>query len=262
MNILVCIKQVPNTDNIKMDPVKGTMIREGVESIINPEDKNAIEGALSIREMIGSGDVTVLTMGPPQARIALIEAMAMGADRAVILTDRKFAGSDTWATSNVLAHAVRKLGSFDLIICGSQAIDGDTGQVGPQLAGQLDLPQITYVRGIKGISGNRIIAIRETDSGEETVESVFPVLLTVTSRMNEPRLPTISGINRVFTNEILEFTAEDINISSEESGLLGSPTKVKKTFAPEMKTQGIELKGSPQQKVDKLIEKLQVLNVF
>ncbi len=191
MNIVVCIKQVPDTAEVRINPETGTLIREGVPSIINPFDMHAIEAGLQIKEKAG-GKVIVLTMGPPQAETALREALSMGADEAVLLSDRAFAGSDTWATSFTLSKAIKKIGA-DIIICGKQAIDGDTAQVGPETAEFLNIPHISYVRKIEDVSGSSIKVQRMMDEGYDVVESSFPVLFTVVKELNEPRLPSLKG---------------------------------------------------------------------
>jgi electron transfer flavoprotein beta subunit len=189
MNIVVCIKQVPDTAEVKINPETGTLVREGVPSIINPFDMHAIEAGINIKERIG-GKVTVITMGPPQAETALRDALSMGADEAVLLSDSAFAGSDTWATSFTLSKAIEMIGA-DIIICGKQAIDGDTAQVGPETAEFLNIPHISYVRKIEDVSANSIKVQRLMDEGYDAVESSLPVLFTVVKELNEPRLPSL-----------------------------------------------------------------------
>jgi electron transfer flavoprotein alpha/beta subunit len=256
MNILVCIKQVPDTTEVKVDPKTGRLIREGVPSIMNPEDKNAVEAAIQLKEK-HKAEVTVLTMGPPQAETVLREALAMGADNAYLLCDFKFAGSDTWATANALGAAVKHIGKFDIILCGRQAIDGDTAQVGPQLAENLDIPQITYVEKLE-INNNKVTAHRALEDGYEVVEVDLPVLLTATKELNEPRYVTLNGIKNAYRNkEIKTLTAADIKIKDEEVGLKASPTNVKKSFAaPQKSAAGIKIEGSPKDAAKKLIELL------
>jgi electron transfer flavoprotein beta subunit len=254
MNIIVCIKQVPDTTEVKIDPKTGRLIREGVPSIINPEDKNALEEALRIKEKNNS-KIIVLTMGPPQAEDALREALAMGADEAILLCDIKFAGSDTWATANALAAAIKTIGNYDLILCGRQAIDGDTAQVGPQIAEALGLPQVTYVQKIE-INNNLLKSERELEDGYEIIEGNLPMLITCIQHINEPRYPTLKGIDETFDKEIKKWTANDINISEDKVGLKASPTMVKKTFTPSQKGQGVMLKGSIKEMAYELVEKL------
>lgn len=246
MNMIVCIKQVPDTNDVKTDPKTGTLIREGIPVIINPEDKVAIEAALQL-----NGKVTVLSMGPPQAEDALREALAMGADEAILLCDKKFAGSDTWATANALATAIKKL-NYDLIICGRQAIDGDTAQVGPQLAENLKLPQITYVQKLD-LKENKIEAERELEDGYEIVEAELPALITVIQDLNKPRYPSLNGINEASEKEIKIWATDDVKVDEKKIGLLASPTKVKKIFTPNAKSPGIKLEGDIKTVCTKLI---------
>lgn len=233
MQAIVCIKQVPDTTEVKIDPEKGTLIREGVPSIINPFDTYAIEEALRLREKFG-GKVTVITMGPPQALSALKEAVAMGADEAILLSDQAFAGADTWATSYTLAAAIRKIGSFDLIFCGRQAIDGDTGQVGPGVATQLQINQLTYVCRISNLDFDqkKIEVERLVEEGKEVVQSSLPCLIAVVKDINQPRYPTILGIRRSQKIQIPVWTANDLEVNRDYLGLNGSPTRVVKIETP------------------------------
>lgn len=257
MNIIVCIKQVPDTAEVRINPETGTLIRDGVPSIINPFDMNAIEAGLQLRENVG-GKVTVLTMGPPQAESALRDALAMGADDAVLLSDRAFAGSDTWATSNILSKAISKLGA-DVIICGKQAIDGDTAQVGPEVAEFLNIPHISYVRRLDDIAEKTIKVQRLMDEGYDVVESSLPVLLTVVKELNEPRLPSLKGKMAAKKAEIKKWGLADIGAEENDIGLKGSPTKVKNVFAPEAKKDRKILDGTPEDQVTALIEELRRL---
>ena len=191
MNIVVCIKQVPDSAEVRINPETNTLIRDGVPTIINPYDMHAIEAGLQIKEMI-KGKVTVITMGPPQAESALREAISMGADDAVLLSDRAFAGADTWATAFTISRAIAKIGA-DIIICGKQAIDGDTAQVGPEMAEFLDIPHIAYIRKIEDVKPDSIKVQRMMDEGYDIVESSLPVLLTVVKELNQPRLPSLKG---------------------------------------------------------------------
>jgi len=234
LNIIVCIKQVPDTTEVKINPETGTLIREGVPSIVNPFDMYAIEEGLRLKEKHG-GKVTVISMGPPQAKEALKEAVAMGADEAILLSDRAFAGSDTWATAYTLAQAVKKLGLFDVILCGKQAIDGDTGQVGPGIARQLGINQLTYVFKILKLDPeSRALAVeRLLEEGREVVETRLPALLTVVKDINQPRYPTFLGIRRATKLEIPVWGAADLpDTDATKLGLKGSPTQVVKVFSP------------------------------
>lgn len=233
MHAIVCIKQVPDTTEVKIDPERGTLIREGVPSIVNPFDTYAIEEALLLKEKFG-GKVTVISMGPPQAVEALKEAVAMGADEAILLSDRAFAGADTWATAYTLSSAIKKIGDFDVILCGRQAIDGDTGQVGPGIATQLGLNQLTYVFKIQDIDFEKkaIRVERLVEEGREVVSSTLPCLLTVVKDINQPRYPTFMGIRRAARMKIPTWTAADMDVNPDLIGLTGSPTKVVKVFSP------------------------------
>ncbi|MFX0067591.1 MAG: electron transfer flavoprotein subunit beta/FixA family protein [Promethearchaeota archaeon] len=252
MNILVCIKQVPEVTEVKLDPVTHTLIREGVPSIVNPFDEIAVEEAIRIKEKLG-GEVTIITMGPPQARDALLKCLAMGADKAILITDRAFAGSDTWATSYTLSLAVKKL-KYDIIFCGQRAIDGDTAQVGPGLAEHLGIPQISRVKKVEiDPKKKKLIAHRESDEGYEVVEVKLPVLMMALKGLNEPRLPSIMGIMSAKKKEIREMHAEDIGGDSDNFGLKGSPTEVIRTFSPEKKSRGMIIQGEdPDQAAKKL----------
>ncbi len=257
MHIIVCIKQVPDTAEVRINPETGTLIRDGVPSIINPFDMHAIEAGLQLREKIG-GDVTILTMGPPQAESALKDAISMGADDALLLSDRAFAGSDTWATSHILSKAIAKLDA-DIIICGKQAIDGDTAQVGPEVAEFLNIPHISYVRRIDDITDNTIRVQRLMEEGYDVVESTLPVLLTVVREINEPRLPSLKAKMAAKKAVIKKWGPADIGTDENDIGLKGSPTQVKNIFAPEVKKDRKMLKGTPEEQVDTLIQELRKL---
>lgn len=254
MNIIVCIKQVPDTAEIKINPETNTLMREGVPSIINPFDLNAIEAAIQIKEEVG-GKVTALTMGPPQAETALREAVSMGVDEVVLLSDRAFAGSDTWATSYTLAKAIKKLGA-DIIFCGKQAIDGDTAQVGPETAEFLDVPHISYIRKIEEVRDSSIRVQRMMDEGYDVVESSLPVLLTVVKELNQPRMPSLRGKMAAKKAEIKTMGMADIEAEENSLGLKGSPTQVKNIFAPETKAERKMIDGTPEEQVDKLVNEL------
>lgn len=254
MKIVVCIKQVPDTAEVRINPETGTLIREGVPSIINPFDMHAIEAGLQIREKIG-GKITVLTMGPPQAETALRDAISMGADDAILLSDRVFAGSDTWSTSFTLSKAIEKLGA-DIIICGKQAIDGDTAQVGPETAEFLNIPHISYVRKIEDVSQNGIRVQRLMDEGYDIIESSLPVLMTVVKELNEPRLPSLKGKMAAKKAVIKKWGQPDILADENDLGLKGSPTQVKNIFTPEARSGRKMLEGKPEEQVDALIQEL------
>jgi electron transfer flavoprotein beta subunit len=254
MRIAVCIKQVPDTTEVRMDPEKGTLVREGVAAIVNPFDTYAVEEAVRLKEQHG-GAVAVVTMGPPQAEAALRDCLAVGADEAWLVSDRAFAGSDTWATGLTLAAALRKIG-FDLIICGKQAIDGDTAQVGPGLAVHLDLPQATYIRKIREVRDGRMVVERLLEEGTEVVELPLPAVLTVVKEINEPRLPSLKGKMRAKKAEIKKLSAADLGLAADRTGLEGSPTRVMRIFAPPPRGGGEVFKGEPPEVADKLIAAL------
>lgn len=255
MHFVVCIKQVPDTNDVKIDPNTNTLMRDGVASIINPFDMYAIEEAIRLKTKHG-GKVTALTMGPPQAEAALRESISMGVDDAILVSDRAFAGSDTYATSYTLAMALRKIGDATLVICGKQASDGDTAQVGPGMATHLDMAQITYVRKIEELDDNHIVAERLLESGYEVIESELPCMLTVVKEINEPRLPSLKGKMAARKAQITTWTAADINADPEMLGLDGSPTKVVKIFTPERHADGEMLEGEPNEVVEQLVGKL------
>lgn len=257
MNIIVCIKQVPDTAEIRINPETNTLMREGVPSIINPFDLHALEAGLQIKEKTG-GKVIVLTMGPPQAETALREAVSMGADEAVLLSDKAFAGSDTWATSYTLAQAIRKLGA-DVIFCGKQAIDGDTAQVGPETAEFLGIPHISYIRNIEEVNDNYIRVQRLMDEGYDVVESGLPVLLTAVKELNQPRMPSLKGKMAAKKAEIKKMGKDDIQADENNIGLKGSPTQVKNIFAPQIKADRKMIEGAPEVQVDALIRELRNL---
>ncbi len=255
MNIIVCIKQVPDTANVKIDPQTNTLIREGVESIINPFDMYAIEEAVRTKEKLG-GNIIVITMGPPQAEAALREAISLGADEGILVSDRVFAGSDTWATSYTLACAIRKIGKFDIIFCGKQAADGDTAQVGPGISMHLDIPQVTYVKKIEDLTTDKAKVERMTEEGYEIVETPLPVLFTVVKEINEPRIPSLKGKIKAKSAQIKTLMAKDLDADEKSLGLNGSPTQVVKIFTPPPREGGVMLAGSTQEIVDKLVEVL------
>ena len=254
MNIIVCVKQVPDTTVVKIDPVKHTLIREGVPSIMNPDDKGGLELALELKDKFGA-NVTVITMGPPQADLVLREAFAMGADRAILLTDRAFAGADTLATSNALAGALKVL-DYDLIITGRQAIDGDTAQVGPEMAEHLGLPQVSYVVDCEFKGDNKFTVKKETEDGYEILDVEGPAVFTVLASGYKARYMNVGLIVDAFDKEVEVWPASKLDISPEKLGLKGSPTKVLKAFTKETKPAGQLYELEPEQAVDVIIAKL------
>lgn len=257
-NIVVLIKQVPNTNEIKIDPKTGTLIRDGIPSIMNPDDKHALEEALVLKDKT-QAKVTVLTMGPPQAENILIEALGMGADKAVHLTDRLFAGSDTLATSYTLMSAIKKIGDVDIIFAGREAIDGDTAQVGPQIAEQMGIPQVTYVKSLE-LEGDTLHIKRSTEEGYLEIQVKPPVLLTAIKELNKPRYPNVKAIfnafNREEGKEIFKWEAKDLEIDTTRLGLKGSPTQVFKSFSPIVKRSGEMINGTAQEVATKIKDRL------
>ena len=257
MKIIVCAKQVPDTNEVKIDPVKGTLIRDGVPSILNPDDANALEAALQIKDQYPDTTVSVISMGPPQARYMLRECLAMGADAAYLINGRVFSGADTCATSTTIAGGIRALGAYDVIFAGRQAIDGDTAQVGPQIAQRLGLPVVTYVQNIREVREDSIVVERQMEDGYEVIEVKTPCLLTCVKELNEPRYMSISGIVSAYEAPIKEFlTPEEIGLTAEQCGLKASPTQVLRTFAPAPKGKGRMLDGSVRDMVGELVGEL------
>jgi len=255
MKIIVCIKQVPDAKDVRLDPKTNTLSREGVQSIMNPYDRHALEEAVRLKEKLGA-TVTVLSMGPPQAGEMLREAVSCGADEAVLVSDRAFAGADTLATTYTLSQAIRKIGGADLILCGKQAIDGDTAQVGPGLAVRMDIPYVTCVRRVARADAGSFIVERLMDDGYDEVEVDLPALFTVVKEINEPRLPSLKGKIKAKNLAITTLTAADIDADAGQLGLSGSPTWVVRVFAPQLKGQRTMIEGTVQEQVDQLAEKL------
>lgn len=255
MEMVVCVKQVPDTTEVKIDPVTNTLVRQGVPSIVNPFDKNALEAALQLKEKNG-GKVTVVSMGPPQAKDALKECLAMGADEAYLVSDRAFGGADTLATSYTLAAALKKLGKFDLILCGKQAIDGDTAQVGPEMAEHLGIAQITCCSKFE-VTGDVLKVEREHEEGYEVIEGKMPLLVTVVKSANEPRFATVRGTMKANRKEIPVLTLADLDVDEKRLGLKGSPTQVKKIFTPPTRSGGEMIQAEDaREAVGILIQKL------
>lgn len=254
MNIIVCIKQVPDTTEVRLDPVTGTLIRDGVPSIINPDDKAGLEAALKMKDETGA-HVTVVSMGPLQADLALREALAMGADDAVLITDRAFGGADTWATSSTLAAAIRKL-PYDLIITGRQAIDGDTAQVGPQIAEHLGLPNISYAEDIR-LEGDSVVVKRQYEDRYHVIRAKLPCLVTALSELNTPRYMTPGGIFDAFQRkQVTVFARPDLDIDDSNIGLQGSPTRVFKSFTKTPKAAGTVEKLDPREGAQAIVARL------
>lgn len=266
MQVIVCVKQVPDPEAanaIRIDPVTNTLIREGVPSIVNPFDTFAVEEAVRIKEKFG-GKTIAISMGPPQAIEALRETIAVGVDEAILISDPCFAGADTLATSYTLSKAIEKIKDYDLIICGKQAIDGDTAQVGPGIAEHLGIPFVTFVRKIEEINPEeKLIRVqRLTEEGYEVIEMRLPALITVVKEINIPRLPSLRGKLKAKNAVIPVWTAKDLNVDINRVGLAGSPTQVIKVFTPELKTAGEILTGSLSEQVDTLIKKLRAAQII
>ncbi|MBN1626806.1 MAG: electron transfer flavoprotein subunit beta/FixA family protein [Deltaproteobacteria bacterium] len=262
MDIKVLIKQVPNTSEVKIDPHTGTLMREGMESIINPDDLHAIEAALQLRDTHG-GKVTAISMGPPQAKDVLREALGMGVDECILLTDRAFAGADTLATSYTLGKCVLRLGRFDLVIAGHQAIDGDTAQIGPQVAEFLGIPQV--IRAIRlEIRGDGLLAERTAEEGTEIVKSTLPALVTVTKEANDPRYLFVPLLMAAFEEDapIRVWGGNDIGADEAGTGLKGSPTRVRRTFTPSHNKKIERLNGMPADMARTLVERLRERKVI
>ncbi len=262
MKIAVCIKQVPDASTVRFDKEKGTLVREGVESVINPFDYNAIEAGLSLRDEFG-GEVTVVTMGPPQAQDAIREAISLGVDGGVVVSDRAFAGADTLATTYTLANAIRKIGNFDLVICGKQAVDGDTAQVGPGLAVRLGVPCVTCVDELEAVDGGKKLRLkRMCEQGYDVVEVELPALITVLASLNTPRVPSLKGKMRAKKAEIPMMSAQDIGADIEKVGLSGSPTQVASTTVPKFDAKREMIQGEPEEQVEALVEKLKEAGIL
>ena len=265
-NIIVCAKQVPDTNVIKINPKTGTLIRDGVPSILNNDDANALEQALQIKDKFDDVHITVITMGPPQANDLLFECIAKGADEGILVSDRAVGGSDTWATSNTLEAAVNKWvkenGDYDLIFTGRQAIDGDTAQVGPQLAEKLDLPQVSYVEEFELADDRKSVTVkRQLEDGYELIEVKLPCLLTTIKELNTPRYMTIGGIYG--DKEMKVWNAKDIEVDLTKVGLEASPTNVFRSFTPAPKQPGVKIEGdSENEQAKNLLIKLKGKHVI
>lgn len=260
MHIVVCIKQVPDTKNVRIDPDTHTLVRQGVESIVNPFDLFAVEAALRIKDQCGAR-VTVMTMGPPQADEALRDILALGVDDAVLLSDRAFAGADTWATSTTLSAAIRKIGDADLIICGKQAIDGDTAQVGPEVATLLDIPYATFVKKIELLDGSSLKVTRQTDEGLEVWKTPTPALITVLKEVGEPRLPSLRHKMRAKKASIPVWGVADLDLDPNCVGLCGSFTQVVRVFSPQRRKDRVLIEGSIENQVEQLYNYLKQAKV-
>lgn len=261
MDIIVCIKQVPGTTDVKINPDTNTLIREGVEAIVNPFDLYAVEEGVRLRESHG-GSVTALTMGPPQAADALRETIAVGVDETVLVSDRSFSGSDTLATAYTLARAIKKISVYDIILCGYQAIDGDTAQVGPGIAEELKIPCVTYVKKIREVKNASVVVERMLETGFQVIEVKLPAVLTVVKDINIPRLPSLRGKMKARKAEISVWTAADIACELDRIGQPGSPTWVRKIFAPPRKHAGKILQGELNAQAEEVVKELKKLTII
>lgn len=259
MKIAVLVKQVPDTTEMQVDKVTGTLIRAGVPTITNPDDLAGVEAVLRLKDKNPEIEVTVFSMGPPQAVSMLRELYAMGVDHCALITDRAFAGSDTWSTSNVLAKAL-EAGSFDLIVCGRQAIDGDTAQVGPQVAAKMELPQVTYVEEIKELTKDKIVVVKELEDRLETIEMKLPGVITMLATVIKPRYMNMAGIFEAFDKEVEMITNEELKLTKEEVGLTGSPTRVFKSFANQRSSEIEVLKIDANEAKNRIISVLSEQN--
>lgn len=255
MRYIVCIKQVPNTTEIKIDPKTNTLIREGVESILNPFDTYAIEEAVRLKEAHG-GTITAISMGPPQCEATLREAVSLGVDEIILLSDRRFAGADTWATSLTLAAAIRKIGDFALILTGQQAIDGDTAQVGPGIAAHLRIPQTCFVRKIETIESCVVTVQRLMEDGYDRVQMKLPALISVVKEINTPRLPSLRGKRNAKSVELKVWNCDDLGLDEKQTGLNGSPTQVMNIFSPHHDKQVEKFHGEPEEAVELIVKRL------
>lgn len=260
MNIVVCIKQVPGTTKVRIDPQTNTLIREGIKNIINPFDAYAIEEGVRIKERYG-GKVTAISMGPSQAEEVLREAISVGADEAILLSDRAFAGADTLATAYTLSKTISKL-EYDLVICGRQTLDGDTGQVGPELAEMLGIPFVAYVSKIEEINSGYMRVQRMIEEGHELIESPLPAVISVVKEINTPRLPSLRGLAKARNATIPVWTAQELGIEEKMVGLSGSPTRVIKIFFPQRVRRGEVFQGEPESQMETLISKLREARVI
>jgi electron transfer flavoprotein beta subunit len=255
MNIVICLKQVPGTTQVRIDNETNTLIRQGIKNIVNPFDTYALEEGVRLKEQYG-GKVTAVSMGPPQAEEMLREAIGTGADEVILLTDGAFAGADTLATSYTLSKAMEKMEEYDLIICGRQTIDGDTGQVGPELAEILEIPFIAYVSNIEEIVDGKMRVQRMVEEGHEIIETSLPAVITVVKEINVPRLPSLRGLTKAKSATIPIWAAKELGIDKAMVGLPGSATRVIKIFFPQREQQGEILQGSLEERVESLMEKL------
>lgn len=255
VKFIVCVKQVPDTTEVKIDPKTNTLVREGVPSILNPFDQFALEEAVRIKK--DEDEIIAISMGPPQAKKELMKCLALGADQAILLSDRALAGADTWATAYTLAQAIKKIGDFNIIFCGYQAIDGDTAQVGPELAAILGIPQVTYMESVEKVGQRKLEIKAQTDEGYKIVEAKMPVLLTgITPTSFEPRNPPLPSIIKAKQKPFITWTADDLGGDKDRYGLTGSLTQVIKVYSPPQRKKGVMIEDEPKAAAEKLVELL------
>ncbi len=263
MKIALLVKQVPATDKVKINRETGTMIRENLESELNPLDMYAVEEAVRIKERYQDTEVIAFSMGPPFAKEALKDAISMGADKGYLISDRRFGGADTWATAYTLAWTLRKFGNFDIIFTGERATDGETGQVGPSVAAQLGIPILSYVSKIIEIERDTITVERSIEGGKEIVSSTLPVVISVVKEINEPRIPNLSGKIKAKKANIPILTAEDLKVDFDKIGLMGSPTRVVNVYYPKMTRTGKIIKvQDPKKCIEELVSFLREKGVM
>ena len=257
MKFIVCVKQVPDTTEVEVDKERGTIIRDGVPSILNPFDEFALNVAIKVKEMVDEAHIVAISMGPPQAEQALKKCLAIGADEAILLSDRAFAGSDTWATSLTLAKAVNTHGEADIIFCGQQAIDGDTAQVGPELAQHLGISHISYAEEILELDKRSVVCRKETDEGYIRIKSKLPVVIACLATSDfEPRIPNIRDIFKAKKKPLHIWDADRIGGETEKFGLDGSLTQVVRSYAPSERGECIMVEGTPELALTKIMEYL------
>jgi electron transfer flavoprotein alpha/beta subunit len=261
LEVLVCLKQVPDTQKVRIDPERGTLVRKGVPAVMNPFDESALELALDIREAHG-GSITVLSMGIPHAECMLRGALTLGVERAYLLTKSDFAGADTLATSYTISRAIKTIGEFDLLLFGKQAIDGDTAQVGPEVSAYLGMPVVTFVQDVLAIQKGSIVVGRMIDSGKQIVKAPFPVILTVVKARQRLRIPTVDGIVNSADRKVVRLGPHDIRADIERCGLKGSPTRVKRIFSPEGKGSTSYIEGNLEQKASGFMEVLKKIGLY
>lgn len=264
MKIIVCAKQVPDTNEVKIDQKTGTLIREGVPSILNPDDANALEAALQVKDARPGTTVSVVSMGPQQAKMMLLECLAMGADDAYLLSSRAFGGADTCATSTTIAAGIRKIGKFDIIFAGRQAIDGDTAQVGPQTAQRLGIPVVTYVSKVRELGEDYAIVERQLEDGYEVIKVKMPCMLTAVKELNVPRYMNVGRIIKATGDDkaVTVWDEKDVGLAPESSGLKASPTQVFRSFTPAPKGKGEMLSGTVNEMAAKVISGLREKHII